>query len=252
MKKLSIVTVTYNDDKNLLKTIESIKKQNNNEFEFLIIDGNSKDNTNNIIKENLNIIDKFISEKDNGIYDAMNKGINLSSGQYILFLNSGDIFYNENSIKKIYDNVINKNLDIGYFDIILKYGEKSIIKKQPIIFNKYYLLYNNICHQSMIIKKSLFEINGFYNIKNKVFADYEFNYKLIKNNKIKIDGKRDIITEFDMSGVSSNLNFVKSLKNRFEIVSTHGEKIDKVLFIIFNLIFKPIDTIQRRIKFWKN
>ena len=100
---LSIVTINYNNKKGLAKTIESVTNQEFKDFEWIIVDGGSTDESVALIQDNLNHIDYWVSEKDQGIYDAMNKGIKASTRDYILFLNSGDYFYT-NEATKIIDN----------------------------------------------------------------------------------------------------------------------------------------------------
>ena len=119
--KISIITVTFNCQNTICKTIESVISQTYNKIEYIIIDGNSTDNTKCLINNYKENISHFISEIDNGIYDAINKGIKISTGDFIILLHSGDIFFNkltiENSVKEI---SINKNIDIFFSNIHFK------------------------------------------------------------------------------------------------------------------------------------
>src|SRR5271157_3624714 len=99
--KISIITVVYNGEKVLLRTIESIANQTFRDIEYIIIDGSSKDGTVGIIENNNHSITKWISEPDKGLYDAMNKGLRMARGEYVLFLNAGDQFYEKNTLAKI-------------------------------------------------------------------------------------------------------------------------------------------------------
>ena len=114
--KISIITICFNSQDSIKKTIESIKCQTYSDFEYIIIDGGSSDNTIDIIKQ-YNFVDKFISEPDEGIYEAFNKGINIANGEIIGFLNSDDTFYDENSLKNIVDS-FNTNTDCVFGDLI--------------------------------------------------------------------------------------------------------------------------------------
>lgn len=123
MMKLSIITVCFNAEKTIKKTIESILEQDTEEFEWVVVDGKSEDQTNRIIKSYLpqfqekRIEVTYISEKDNGIYDAMNKGANLANGEYLTYMNADDLYYNENSVKDIIKVLENTFADIVYGDI---------------------------------------------------------------------------------------------------------------------------------------
>ncbi|MEH7350245.1 glycosyltransferase family 2 protein [Gottfriedia acidiceleris] len=181
MINLTVITVCYNCKKDLLKTINSVKQQDNQNFEYIIIDGGSTDGTLEVIKDNLIYIDNYVSEIDNGIYDAMNKGINLSNGQNILFLNSGDIFADP----KVTDSIIsNKSQwDVLYGDVILENSKRQAVKYQPKELTLNYLFINNLCHQSMIFKKYLFSDIGLFDTDEFVFADYKLLLTIFKSNK---------------------------------------------------------------------
>ena len=99
--KISIITINYNDKEGLLRTFKSIKSQCVSLFELVVIDGGSTDGSKKIIKEYESYIDYWVSESDFGVYNAMNKGIERATGEYVLFLNSGDYFYNDDSLSKI-------------------------------------------------------------------------------------------------------------------------------------------------------
>ena len=120
MYKVSIITVCYNSQSTILDTIKSVNNQNYKFIEHIFIDGKSEDNTVNIIKKNSNLNTILISEKDYGIYDAMNKGIKLASGEIILILNSDDMFYKEDTLNKIVEVFVsNKNIDLVYGNLII-------------------------------------------------------------------------------------------------------------------------------------
>ena len=118
---ISIITVVYNSEKYLEKTILSIAEQNNDALEYIIIDGGSKDNTLKIISKHADHIQKTISEPDSGLYDAMNKGLQMASGEYVWFINSGDKLYSNNTFVKLQEIIESQNFP----DII--YGETVII-----------------------------------------------------------------------------------------------------------------------------
>ena len=144
-KILSIVTVTFNAEILIEKTIKSLLGQLNEEVEYIIVDGFSTDKTLEIIRKYEERIDKFISEKDLGIYDAMNKGINLSSGEYIFFLNAGDIL-NCDVINKILELLKKRKIDFLYGNVNQISKEKKVIYNGE--FNKYKISKDNKAKQS--------------------------------------------------------------------------------------------------------
>lgn len=127
--KITIVTVCYNTVNIIEETIQSVLEQNYPNIEYIIIDGGSKDGTLDIIKKYESHITKFISESDKGIYDAMNKGIALSTGEWINFMNAGDVFANESVIKDVFSHTISGNIGLVYGNVLMNFpGEKGIVK----------------------------------------------------------------------------------------------------------------------------
>ena len=126
-KKLSIITVVKNDEKNIEKTIKSIVFQKKKDYEYIIIDGKSNDGTITKIRKYKKKIDKIISKKDKGIYDAMNKGLKLSKGEIIVFCNSGDFFY-KNSLNKVISLFEANNYDFVFGTVMRNYTKKRILK----------------------------------------------------------------------------------------------------------------------------
>lgn len=203
MIKISIVTVVYNNVTEIEKTILSVLNQTYPNIEYIVIDGGSTDGTLNIINKYKESISYWLSEPDNGIYDAMNKGINKASGEWINFMNSGDLFYNENSVKKIVTAIEeNKNgsIDVIYGDVQLRYNNnrKKIVTPKKIEHLKKGMIF---CHQSAFIRTSL-QKKYFYNINFKLSADYHFFYNLYlkKNNYFYLDA---VISSIDMYGESN-------------------------------------------------
>ncbi len=157
---ISIITVTFNDKANLLKTLKSLKGQTYNRVEFIVIDGGSSDGTVELIRENANIISRWISERDQGIYDAMNKGIALAGGDYINFLNAGDYYCDEKVIAALFDDAGIYEADVVYGDHYiynpLKTGHENYLEAYT--FSKGNLLKwgtRVVCHQAFFVKRSL-------------------------------------------------------------------------------------------------
>lgn len=199
--KVSIITVCLNSEQYLEKTIKSVLNQTYPNIEYIIIDGNSTDKTIEIIKKYESRITKWISESDNGIYDAMNKGIALCKGEIIYFLNSGDYLYANNIIQKISNKFLNHDI-IGVYgnvESIDGIGNKKI-RGGKISYNN--LLYKRLCHQALFVRKELFDEFGTFSTFFKFSSDHEFIIKCIKkyNNRfIYID---DIISVYLSGGAS--------------------------------------------------
>lgn len=173
--KLSIVTINYNNKTGLEETIQSVIAQDDHDFEWLIIDGDSDDGSKDILKQYQAYFDYCVSEADYGVYDAMNKGIRVAKSDYILFLNSGDFFCTTKAISLI--NIHQNTTDFIICDYMkkTKSGNISISqnKKEP----KSFLINGMYCHQSVLHKRSLFDTLGLYDNSYKIAADYAFYLK---------------------------------------------------------------------------
>lgn len=175
---VSVITVVKNGEKYLEQTIKSVINQTYTNIEYVIIDGGSTDNTLDIIQKYENKIDYWISESDKGIYDGMNKGIDLAKGEWIIFINAGDKFYKSNTIEKIFlGNNYNANFIYGDCEIV--YNPKfSRVQRAGEIKNLWKGMI--FSHQSLFVRYDVFEKYKF-NINNKIGADFEFIYNCYIN-----------------------------------------------------------------------
>lgn len=235
MKKylLSIITVVKNDEKRIEKTIRSIINQKNIRYEYIIIDGKSKDNTIKRIKKFKNKIDKIISENDLGIYDAMNKGLRLANGEVVVFCNSGDFFY-KNSLTKVMNLFAKYNYDFVFATVLRNYT-KSKILKHGYNFNKikYNFDFATSHTTGFFLKKSAYQKIGNYNTKFKISADYDLYFRLYKKNfKGGSTKKSCIIGNVASGGYSSRVTFLNHL-----IEETRIRFHNKQNFILISLIF---------------
>ena len=170
---VSIVTVVFNDENNIESTIKSVINQSYNNIEYIIIDGGSSDNTIDIIKKYEDYIDFWISEPDNGIYDAMNKGIDYATGDWINFMNSGDLYNNETTIDSIFATDHEK-VSFIYGKYIVRYdGFSHFVETKKITELRKGMFIN---HQTLFVKLPLHKKNKF-DLTKKIGADYEFVYK---------------------------------------------------------------------------
>lgn len=176
MKKISIISINLNNLNGLQKTVSSVINQTYLIFEFIIIDGGSVDGSVEFISNiDSKILSYWTSEKDTGIYEAMNKGIVKSNGEYLIFLNSGDIFLNKYSLEQLFSYEFKE--DIIYCDIVSNVNNKIISFPDDLRFS--YFINYTINHQSCLIKKKLFTEIGLYNTLNKITSDWEFFLKSI-------------------------------------------------------------------------
>jgi len=223
---ISVITVVYNDEKYLEETIQSVIHQTYVNVEYIIIDGGSTDGTLNIIKKYEDKIDYWVSEKDSGIYDAMNKGINIASGEWINFMNAGDRFYDSKVIEKVFSyNVYNEMIIHGRValnyksDLISYYGSSKIIPHQGGFF------------RSDIMKKLKF------NTDYKIFADGELLSRIQDSDDYQAKFVDVVIANFELGGIGNHPKyFFKRLKEEMKI------KKDKKLTFSFKwYILKLVD-----------
>lgn len=206
--KISIITVCYNSAKTIEKTLQSISNQTYKNIECIIVDGNSTDDTLNIIKKYENALKiNWISEKDEGLYDAMNKGIKMSTGDYIGILNSDDIFYYNSTLEQVAkfidDNV---NIDALTGDIVQHTSDGKVIRKYssknwtPAKLKIGFMP----PHPSVFIKKELFDKFGNYRKDYKIGADYELIIRFFLKNKIHYKYSGITTTSMEIGGASSS------------------------------------------------
>lgn len=247
--RLSIITVNINNAAGLHKTISSVICQTYSDYEYIIIDGGSVDESIDVIKQFKNNKLKWISEKDNGIYNAMNKGILKSSGQYLLFLNSGDFLYSNDVLK----NVFSKSLDAGLICCSLKIElldkkESSIYSiKNKKITNRY-MFYQTIPHPSTLIKRELFMKFGLYDESFKIAGDYEFFVRVIKN-KVKYLIEPLVLSVFNNQGISwSQLDLVNDenlkIRKQYFFFSSYLYKLYDILYILYGFGRKLLVKIK--------
>jgi len=219
--KLSIITVCYNNCEGLRKTMESVKAQTFKDYEYIVIDGGSTDGTVELIKENEQYIDYWVSEKDSGIYNAMNKGIKVAKGEYCYFLNSDDYIAASNTLEKIFKQVKN-NPDIIYGNLARRKNNKlhSITKfSNRITPCCFYRHKQAIHHQASFMKRELFEKYGLYSDKAKLISDWIFFFETIILHKVSTQYINRVFVVFLYGGESSTGISEISIKN--EIIQAH-------------------------------
>ena len=236
----SIITATYNSQKYLEKTLQSLLKQNYQNFELIVIDGLSTDKTIRIINKYKKIVNYLVSEKDKGIYDAFNKGIRKAKGKYIVMVNSDDILM-PNALKylKKYDE---KNPKIDFI-----FGS---VKKHWGILHGYYpkkIYYSWGFYPShstgFFIKRKSAKKIGLYNIKYKYHADYDYLYRMIVKHKMFgiASKKEELFGIFRRGGYSSSISFRKKFLEEIKIRIDHKQN-----YLLIGIIF--LNRLMRNLK----
>lgn len=204
---ISIVTVVYNSGSLIENTIKSVINQDYKHIQYIIIDGGSTDNTKDIILKYKEKIDVFISEPDSGIYNAMNKALKYVKGDFVNFMNAGDLFFDDKIIGKIFNHQQNNILDDGiiYGNHIVMYEKKEILKVPRSL--KLLWMGMTIQHQSIFVSSKVFETEIF-NEKYKFAADFDLFYKCYKQD-LKIVKSNESISKVTPGGFSES-NSVKT------------------------------------------
>jgi glycosyltransferase involved in cell wall biosynthesis len=209
--KLSIITINKDNSAGLEDTINSVIQQSFKDFELIIIDGASSDSSIDVIKRYKTNFYFYLSEPDSGIYDAMNKGINKATGDYVLFLNSGDRLYNSEILYEVFSK--GHSTDIIYGNIIHDSNGKFTPYIYPSELSFAYLLRYSLPHQATFIKRQLFEKIGLYSTEFKIVSDWEWFIKCFNCINIKYVYINNFITIFDSSGLSLSSKNQKFIGN---------------------------------------
>ncbi|WP_339624533.1 glycosyltransferase family 2 protein [uncultured Winogradskyella sp.] len=199
----SIITVNYNNASGLKRTIQSVINQTLSDIEYIVIDGASNDDSLAVIEKYNEDISYWVSESDNGIYHAMNKGIKVSKGQYLLFLNSGDILKSKYILESI-QKKIKDNYDIYYGDLVFKSDLNTCIKKYPDELDFSFFLKESLPHPATFIKRTLFETLFYYSENFKIVSDWEFFIYAVCKENVKYKYLGEIISVFELDGISND------------------------------------------------
>jgi hypothetical protein len=230
---ISVITVVFNGEKNLEQTIQSVINQNHNNFEYIIIDGGSTDKTIEIIQKYEDRIDYWKSEKDMGIYDGMNKGIDLADGQWLNFMNCGDCFYNHHSLSSV---PLNSDVDFYYSDTIL-YNSNGIAELRVCSQEK-----KDVIHQSIVYNKNLHSTYKYLVHERLTISDYFFFRRNDNKNWVKLDLPLAIYNTEGISGTNSK-GFIQKLFVNY--MSGDISEFEMALAIIAKIARAPIRMMRR-------
>lgn len=240
---VSVITACFNSEQYIEETILSVLGQTYPNIEYIIIDGGSKDSTLEIIKKYGDRVSKLISEPDEGVYDAMNKGITNSTGEIIYFLNSGDHLHDENTIEKVVNGFSDTSIVAVYGNVqmIGEQGQKKHTRGCKVTHNS--LLYRRICHQALFVKKRLFEEIGFFSTKYRLSADHEFIVKAIKKYPDGFLYLDETLAEYMDGGMSCKMMTMTKLED-LNIISSNYNKVQ----YLFGAAICALVTLKYKIK----
>ncbi|MCF8253223.1 MAG: glycosyltransferase [Bacteroidia bacterium] len=234
--KLSLITVCFNAGSLIEETLLSAVNQSFQDFELVIIDGGSTDNTLQKIKPFEKYIGTLVSEKDKGIYDAMNKGIASAKGEWLYFLNAGDSFYNNTVLEEVFSNDLACQSDFIYAQVETKNEPTGInyLNGKPVNLPMFYSHYP-ICHQATFAKKKVFNLIGNFDLAYPLVADSEWFIRLFKNENLSSFYLDKIIAYYDIQGAT----YHKRMKGYREYIRV-GFRHFPIHIAIINTLLYPI------------
>jgi glycosyltransferase involved in cell wall biosynthesis len=246
---ISVITVVFNGASTIEDAIQSVLRQTYDNVEYIIIDGGSSDNTRELIKQYEHAIDYWISEKDDGIYDAMNKGIMLSSGEYVGILNSDDLFSTDDVLQNIADRFNQEKVDAVFscLNIVDKNNLKKVLRKYRVSKLSRALLRIGVmpAHPTFYCKKSCYEKAGLYKTDYKIAADFEMLVRLFIKQKISWSFI-DKVTVTMRTGGLSNSGILARVKLNLEIVRACKENgfYTNLIFILLKLPIRLVELVR--------
>ena len=207
MMRLSIITICYNNSEGLERTIRSIESQTCKDFEYIVVDGASQDQSVEVIHAHESCISKWISEPDTGIYNAMNKGVKMASGEYCLFINSGDELYKPTTVEEIYRHSFDEDFVQG---VIYRFNKKDIFLFPPQeISLAFYIYGNNNYHQASLIKRKML-LERPYDEKYRIASDLKFNVESLIIHNCSYGTLDVVISKYEIGGISETPHRIES------------------------------------------
>jgi len=221
--KISVITVTYNSAKTLEDTLKSVNSQDFNNIEHIIIDGGSSDNTLGILESYKDSLAVIVSEPDEGIYDAFNKGLALASGDVVAILNSDDIFYDDNVLSLVAEAFDSTGCDVVYGDAVLVRHDDlfSVVrfwKSSKFILGSFKDGWHPP-HPSFFVRKAAYDSFGNFDTSISVSADFELMLRLMETNKVKVEYVNSVLARMRVGGHSQSIKNIiigtQSIKKAF-------------------------------------
>lgn len=220
--KISIITVVYNNEKTISDAINSVISQNYSNIEYIVIDGGSTDNTVNLINQHKDKLSYFVSEKDESLYDGMNKGILASTGDVIGILNSDDLYQDSNVIKEVMEQFNNNlDLDILYGNLVYVKNEdvNKVIRdwKSKSYYRHFFENGNVPPHPALFVRKRIYNEVGLFNLNYKLAADYELMLRMLRKNNFNTKYINRLIVKMRLGG-ATNQSFTNIVNQNDEIL----------------------------------
>lgn len=254
MQKVSVITINFNNAIGLEKTIKSVINQSCHDYEYLIIDGGSTDGSLEVVKEYKSKINFWQSEPDQGIYNAMNIGTKKATGEYCIFLNSGDVFFNSQVLTRFVESGFHADIIYGNCAYTSKAGLR--VQKFPFPLTFYWLYTEYLCHPATFIKRQLFEKIGYYNEGLKIVSDWEFFLLAIgkyNSSSFHLDITIAIIEKGGVSSSDVHQALVKT--ERMEVMQKHFPCFYPDYLALYNYrhntILKKAKRVMKKLIVWK-
>ena len=248
--KISIITITYNSENTVEETIKSVVSQDFPNIEYIVVDGLSKDNTLTIVNRYTNHIEKIVSEKDKGLYDALNKGISMATGDVVGMLHSDDLYADNRVISKIAQQfAIDPAVEGVYADLVFvdRNDTTKVLRtwKAGNFEQGSFLKGWMPPHPTFFVRKSVYENFGGFNLDLKLSADYELMLRFIHKNNIKISYLPETIVKMRMGGISNTSFFVKLKANMEDKLAWRINDLKPGMFTTFR---KPLNKLLQYLK----
>lgn len=205
MPSLSIITINLNNKEGLIRTVESVRSQIFKDYEHIVIDGKSTDGSVSYLNENRELFSYLVSEQDEGIYNAQNKGWRRAAGKYCLFLNSGDVLLKPESLKTAFAHEFDE--DLVYGNLMIDYGGEVVEGIQPDILTLEHLYFATLWHPATFIKRSLLEYAGGFSEEYRIVSDYEFFLRSLVEFRASSKHIPVSFALFDTTGIGSSKEY---------------------------------------------
>lgn len=255
--KISIITATYNSYPQILDTLDSVQSQTYPELEWMIIDGGSTDLTKSVIHKN-KIVSQYISEPDQGIYDALNKGVKLATGDVVGFLHSDDLLASPQTLQSISEVFERTNADGVYGDLLYVRKEdtnKTIRSWKSKPFNRSNLKYGWMpAHPTLFLKKEVYDKHGLFDLSYQIAADYDFMLRILKDPELKFEYLPQVITKMRVGGTSNKSlsNILQKSQEDLRAIRKNKVSTGWSGFAILTLLFKNLRKVGQFVQRQRN
>ena len=243
--KISIITVVFNNEKTIVDAIQSVLNQSYPNIEYVVIDGGSKDKTVHLINLFKDQLGYFISESDNGLYDAMNKGIQSATGDVIGILNSDDLYQDSDVIEKVMEQFNeNQDLDVLYGDLVYVKADDTdkVIRnwKSKPYYKRFFENGNVPPHPALFVRKRVYEKVGLFDLNYKLAADYELMLRMLRKNNFNVKYFNRLIVKMRLGG-ATNKSFANIIYQNKEILkSWKNNELDAPITLMPSRIIKRL------------